>query len=92
MEMEMKTNDSFEDVVAIFEKYPKFYCDDKSNKSAFFLYYGKTFYTEPKLGTAVFGTMEIKKKLFGDKCIIKLSALSKNRFDSLHDAVKEKLG
>ena len=92
MELELEANESFEDLVAAFEKYPKFYCDDKTNKSAFFLYYGMTFYTEPKLGTAVFGTMEIKKRLFSNKCAIKLNALSKNRFDSLHDAVREILG
>ena len=92
MELEIEANDSFEDLVAAFKKYPKFYCDDKTGKSAFFLYYGMTFYTEPKLGTVVFGTMEIKKRLISDKCTIKLSALSKNRFDSLHHAVKEILG
>lgn len=92
MELEIEANESFEDLVADFEKYPKFYCDDKTNKSAFFLYYGQTFYTEPKLGTAVFGTMEIKKSLFGSQCTIKLNAVSKNRLDALHSAVKEHLG
>jgi hypothetical protein len=68
----------------------RFYCEEETKNKAFFVYYGNTFYTVKDLGTVVFGTLSIKKK-FGSNIVIESEALSKNRFESLTNAVQEHL-
>jgi tetratricopeptide (TPR) repeat protein len=83
--------EDFTELVNGFKSDRRFYCDEETKNKAFFLYYGPTFYTVNNLGTVVFGTFTIKKELFNNKAIVELEALSKERFDSLSDAVQEHL-
>jgi len=84
------TNEDFVDLIDGFKDDRRFYCDEETKSKAFFVYYGNTFYTVKDLGTVVFGTLSIKRK-FGDNIAIESEALSKNRFESLSNAVQEHL-
>ncbi|MFH1917178.1 MAG: tetratricopeptide repeat protein [Nanoarchaeota archaeon] len=81
------TNDEFKATIKTFEEDPRFFIEEENKHDVFYSFFGSSFLSDKKLGMLVFGTAEIRKQ--AGMCLIKLSAMSEKRYNSLLSAIKE---